>query len=190
MARIVEHLSVEELGQRYRASTDACVARHFQAIWLLAQGQTLAQVASITGMATRWLERLVRRYNQQGPEALGDRRRENGAARRILTPDLLDKLQVRLAEPPPDGGVWTTPKIAVWMAQELGLVWVFPQRAWDALQAIGWTIQTPRPRHPRSATPDEVAAFKKSLPIRSVKNGQNTPKGRSKSLPPTSTGSA
>lgn len=162
MATIVGHLSVEELGQRYRTSGDACAARHFQAIWLLAQGMTLTQVASTTGMATRWLERLARRYNEQGPDALGDRRRGNGAERRILTPELLDKLKTRLADPPPDGGVWTTPKIAVWMAQQLGLVSVFPQRAWDALQAIGWSIQAPRPRHPQSAGPEEAAAFKKT----------------------------
>lgn len=189
MATIVGHLSVEELGRRYRASEDACTARHFQAIWLLAQGSTLAEVASTTGMATRWLERLARRYNEHGPEALGDRRRSNGAEKRILTPELLDKLKARLADPPPDGGVWTTPKIAVFMAQELGLVSVFPQRAWDALKAIGWTIQVPRPRHPQSAGPEEAAAFKKSSPTSSPKNRRSDRAGRSRSSPPTSTGS-
>jgi hypothetical protein len=39
MAHIVEHLSVEELEARYRAAQDATEARHFQAIWLLAQGR-------------------------------------------------------------------------------------------------------------------------------------------------------
>ena len=39
MARIVGHLPVEELEARYRAERDATEARHFQAIWLLAQGQ-------------------------------------------------------------------------------------------------------------------------------------------------------
>jgi transposase len=140
MARIVDHLSVEELGRRYRESADVCAARHFQAIWLLAQGRTFSDVASTTGLAQRWLEQLARRYNDYGPEALGDRRRSNGAQARILTPELLEKLRARLVDPPPDGGVWTTPKIAVWMAQELGLALVFAQRAWDALRAIGWTI--------------------------------------------------
>ena len=40
MARIVEHLSLEELEARYRAARDATEARHHQAIWLLAQGRT------------------------------------------------------------------------------------------------------------------------------------------------------
>ena len=104
MTLIVDHVSVEELGRRYRASSDACSARHLQAIWLLAQGRDLPDVAATTGMSVRWLERLVRRYNEGGPEALGDRRRGNGAATRILTPALLVKLRARLLEPPPDGG--------------------------------------------------------------------------------------
>jgi transposase len=163
MARIVDHLSVEDLGRRYRESGDVCSARHFQAIWLLAQGRTFGDVASTTGLARRWFEQLARRYNGYGPEALGDRRRGNGAPARILTPELLEKLRARLVDPPPDGGVWPTPKIAVWMAQELGVVSVFAQRAWDALRAIGWTIQKPRPKNPKSATPEEAAGFKKRL---------------------------
>ena len=45
MAHIVEHLSLRQLGARYRASHDATEARHFQAIWLLAQGRTVLEVA-------------------------------------------------------------------------------------------------------------------------------------------------
>lgn len=190
MARIVEHLSVADLGRRYRECSDACSARHFQAIWLLAQGRSHADVATTTGLARRWVEQLARRYNELGPESLGDRRRGNGAQARILTPELLAKLKARLADPPPDGGVWTTPKIALWMARELGLVSVFAQRAWDALQAIGWTIQKPRPKNPKSATPEEAAAFKKSSPTRWPKSGRNIPIRRSRSSRPMSIGSA
>ncbi len=42
MARIVRHLPVGELEARYRAAQDATTARHYQAIWLLAQGRTVA----------------------------------------------------------------------------------------------------------------------------------------------------
>jgi tRNA isopentenyl-2-thiomethyl-A-37 hydroxylase MiaE len=45
MARIVGHLSVEELEARYRAAPDVTEARHFQAIWLLAQGRTVLEVS-------------------------------------------------------------------------------------------------------------------------------------------------
>jgi hypothetical protein len=70
MARIVDHLRVEDLAPRYRACADVCSTRHFQAIWLLAQGRTFSDVAATTGMAKRWLEQLARRYNEYGPRRL------------------------------------------------------------------------------------------------------------------------
>ena len=63
MARIVEHLSVAELEQRYRAAQDATEARHVQAIWLLAQGRAVLDVASVLAFAPRWVEELAARYN-------------------------------------------------------------------------------------------------------------------------------
>ena len=48
------------------------------------------------------------------------------------------------------------------MASELGLTSVAPQWGWEALKVIGWSIQTPRPKNPKSASPEEAAAFKKA----------------------------
>jgi hypothetical protein len=53
------------------------------------------------------------------------------------------------------------------MASALGLEKVAPQCGWEALWAIGWTIQVPRPRHPQAATAEEREAFKKSSPRQS-----------------------
>src|SRR4051794_21771999 len=102
------------------------------------------------------------RYNAHGPQALGDLRRRNGTSPSVLRPDLLDKLKDRLRAPPPDGGLWTSPKVAAWMAGELGLAAVLPQRGWEALKAINGSVQNPRPRHPAAATPEEREAFKKA----------------------------
>ena len=163
MAQVVGHLGLEELQAGYRRSEDATLARHYQVIWLLAQGRTYAEVAGLTSFALRWVEQLLARYNVFGPSSLGDRRRGNGAAATVLTPALLAKLRDRLKRPPDDGGVWTAKKVAVLMTAELGRS-VAEQRGWEALRAIGWTIQRPRPQHAEVATPEEQAAFKKSLP--------------------------
>jgi hypothetical protein len=48
MAHVADHLSIEELEQRYRACEDVCEARHYHAIWLLAQGHTIAEVSAFT----------------------------------------------------------------------------------------------------------------------------------------------
>jgi transposase len=142
---------------------DATAPRHFPVIWLLARGHTISQVSATTAYGERWIEQLLARYNAEGPEALGDLRRRNGAPPTILKPGLLDKLRLRLSEPPPDGGLWSSRKVADWMAAELGLTSVAPQRGWEALKAIGWSIQKPRPKNPKSATPEEAAAFKKAF---------------------------
>ena len=103
------------------------------------------------------------RYNQFGPSSLGDRRRGNGARPKVLTPEILDLLRERLKTPPDDGGLWTSRKVAVVIASRLGVERVAEQRGWEALRAIGWTIQRPRPRHARAASPEEQAEYKKAL---------------------------
>ncbi len=191
MAHVVDHLSVSALEQQYRSCTDATAARHLQAIWLLAKGHHIAEVSATVSYARRWVERLLARYNAQGLQALGDLRRRNGTSPSVLKPDLLDKLQDRLREPPPDGGgLWTSPKVAARMASELGLTRVAPQRGWEALKAISWSVQKPRPRHPASATPEQREAFKKSSSRPSLRREPSTRTRRSRSGPQTSTASA
>src|ERR1700739_838373 len=56
MAHVADHLSIEELEQRYRACEDACSARHYQTIWLLAQGHTIAAGSALTSFVPRWIE--------------------------------------------------------------------------------------------------------------------------------------
>jgi len=180
MAHVADHLSIEELEQRYRACADVCQARHYHVIWLLAQGHTIVEVSGLMGFVPRWIEQLQARYNALGPHALGDLRRNNGTRPSVLTPELLDKLKKRVGEAPPDGGLWTSGKVATWMAAQLGLEKLAPQRGWEALQAIGWSIQSPRPRHPNSATPEQEAAFKKSSLTRSPKKPRSIPTSRSK----------
>ena len=187
--RIIEHLSVEELERRYRTAEDATEARHIQAIWLLAQGRTVLDVASVLAFVPRWVEELAARYNAHGPGALGDQRRHNGRAASVLTPALLATLAERLRTPPEDGGRWTGAKVALWMARHLGVERVHPQRGWEALKRVRWSIQTPRPRHPRSATAEQQAEFKGGSTRQSRKPGQPTPTSRSRSGPPTSTAS-
>ena len=136
------------------------------------------------------MTQLAARPNASGPEALGDQRRHNGRTASLLTPELLAALVERLKKPPEDGGLWSGPKVAAWMARHLGLRKVHPQRGWDALRRLGWSLQSPRPRHPRAATPAQMVALKKSSLERWRGPGRRIPAGRSRSGPRTSTASA
>src|SRR3954449_1792176 len=104
MARVADHLSVEDLEARLRSAQDPTATRHVQVIWLLARGHTIADVAAVTSFVPRWIEQLLARYNAHGPEALGDLRRRNGSAPSVLRPELLARLPERLARPPPREG--------------------------------------------------------------------------------------
>jgi transposase len=189
MAQISGHLSVAELQERYRAARDVTEARHTQAIWLLAQGRTTLEVADVLAFTPRWVDELAARYNAHGPDALGDQRRRNGRAASVLTAAALAALAERLRAPPEEGGRWTGAKVAAWMARQLGVERVHPQRGWEALKRVRWSIQAPCPRHPRSATPEQRAAFKGGLRRQSRKSRQSTPASRSRSGPRTSTAS-
>jgi transposase len=189
MTRIVNHLSIDELAERYRSAEETVAKSHFHAIWLLAKGHQIGEVAGVLAFSGRWLQKLIERYNATGPAALGDRRASNGAKPRLLGAEVLAALRERLKLPPADGGLWNAPKVAAWLAQHHGLASVHPQRGWDALKKLDFSIQRPRPRHARAADEAERAAFKKNSPMWSPKRPLGTPARRSRSGRRTSTGS-
>src|SRR5271166_240707 len=162
MTTIASHLTAAELEARYETAADPVAKSHFHAIWLLSLNYGIEEVAELLSFSIRWVRLLVKRYNEQGPEGLGDRRLSNGAAPAILTEEALTALKERLKTAPDDGGVWTGPKVARWLAKFHGRKSVHDQRGWDALVAIAYSIQKPRPRHPNSAGEEDRAALKKT----------------------------
>ena len=190
MARVADHLSVADLEHRFRSCPDPVEARHVQVIWLLAQGHTVGATSKVTAFGTRWIEQLLERYNASGPDSLADGHRRNGPKPRLLTPEVLEVVRLRLAEPPPDGGVWSSRKVADVIAAHLGLERVLPQRGWEALKALGWSLQRPRPKNPKSATAEEAQAFQKSWRTPSPRRRPPTPASPSRCSAPTSTASA
>lgn len=117
MTAIKLHLSGAELERRYERAADAICKSHFHALWLLSKGLEIDEVAELLSFSTRWVYQLVRRYNEGGPDCLGDRRVNNGSEATILTPEALAALKQRIKSPPDDGGLWTGPKVARWLAK-------------------------------------------------------------------------
>jgi hypothetical protein len=56
VAHVEDHLSTENLAQHYRAYEAACSARHYQTMWLLAQGHTVLEISALTSFAPCWIE--------------------------------------------------------------------------------------------------------------------------------------
>ena len=79
MTALTPHLSSLELERGYKASADAVAKSHFHALWLVSEGYAVAEVARLLSFSARWVYTPIKRYNAQGPAALGDRRAGNGA---------------------------------------------------------------------------------------------------------------
>ncbi len=188
--RIEGYLSVEALRERYRGADDSGARGPFHIIWLMASGNSVSECAAASGYSVRWIEKLVRRYNAGGPDSLGDRRRANKGAKPLLTAEQLASLAEAVASPPPDGGLWTGPKVAAWIARETGRDPVHPQRGWAYLRRLDQSWQTPRPRHEQAATPEEQEAFKKNSAKPWIRRARQNRGPTSRSGRSTSTGSA
>jgi transposase len=190
MTTIKPHLRTAELETRYETAADPIAKSHFHALWLLSRGYDIDEVAGLLSFSTRWVRMLIKRYNDGGPERLGDQRAHNGTEPTILTEDALAALKERLTSPPDDGGQWTGPKIARWLATFHGRKSVHDQRGWDALIAIGYSIQRPRPRHPAAATPTDRTKLKKNCSAPPPKSARRTRARSSRSGRRTSIASA
>ena len=96
MTAIKSHLSTAELEGRYETAADPISKSHFHGLWLLSKGLEIEEVAELLSFSTRWVYELVRRYNEGGPDCLGDQRVNNGAEARILTAAALAALKERI----------------------------------------------------------------------------------------------
>src|SRR3954449_6545641 len=149
---LAAHLSPAELGQRYRAARSPIERSQLQIVWLLSRGRSEREVAQVTGYGRRWVGEVARRYDEGGPDGLGDRRRGNAGARPLLGAEDEAALRAALAGPPADGGLWTGPKVATWMAARLGRK-VWPQRGWGYLKRLGYSAPRAPPRPAQGAGP-------------------------------------
>ena len=92
-----------------------------------------------------------------------DKRQYNKGKKPILTDKQKVKLKnVLVNKTPPDKGLWTSPKIVDWIEQETGNRPESMVTGWNYLQKLGFTLQQPRPKNIKSATPKEIKEFKKN----------------------------
>jgi transposase len=150
----VRHATVNQIRARYRACRHPIEKVWWHAVWLLARTdkpRTPAQVAALVGLSDVTVRHVLHRWNASGPAGLTDRRKGNGSEPK-LGPRQRAALSAALQKRPPDGGVWTGPKVARYVAERWGVV-VGPVTAWRWMRNLGSNPQGPHPSHPKSATP-------------------------------------
>jgi len=160
---IAPHLAHDEIARRYRACRDGLEKTHWQALRLLTRPDSPpspARAAEVIGLSAGWVRALVKRWNDGGPAGLADRRALTNGGQSKLTPERRSELLSGLGQPPPDGGLWTGPKVAAYALTRWGIS-VCKQTGWERLRGLGLTPQVPRPKDPKAATEEERRAWKR-----------------------------
>jgi transposase len=160
---IVLHLPPEEIAYRYRTCRTGVEKTHWQVLWLLTrpdQPLSPARAAEQVGLTPVWVRALLRRWNAEGPAGLADRRKGSNGGRSKLSTERQIDLWDALQHTPPDGGLWTGPKVAAYVRDRWGIE-VCPQTGWGWLHGLGFSLQAPRPSHPEAATPAARRAWKR-----------------------------
>jgi transposase len=149
---VVRHRTANHARAKYRACRHPVEKVRWHAIWLLLRAdepRTPAQVAELVGLSVITTRAVLRRWNADGPGGLADRRKDNGSKPRLTDAQRAD-LFTALKGRPPDGGLWSGPKVAAYVRDRWGVA-VWPQTGWRWLRDLGFTLQVPRPRHPKAA---------------------------------------
>src|SRR5262245_21918791 len=159
----VRHRTANQIRSKYRACRHPVEKVRWHALWLLArvdEDRTPAEVAGLVGLSAVTVRAVLHRWNARGPAGVADGRAGNGSPPK-LTPRRRAALYAALQERPPDRGLWTGPKVARYVRDRWG-VRVCPQTGWRWLVDLGFSLQVPRPAHPRSADRPARGRWKKT----------------------------
>lgn len=156
------HLSAKELYRCYRTCQRPQEKVRWRALYLIAHGEQANRAAHRVGRTSGWITQLARRYNERGAEAVPNQQGDlRCGSKPHLDAKAAHELDHALRAAAPDGGLWTAPKVAAWIAERTGHS-VHESTAWRYMRRLGFTLQVPRPHHRRRATLEEQAGFKKS----------------------------
>ncbi|NEO74635.1 IS630 family transposase [Moorena sp. SIO3H5] len=150
-AHLANHYTVQELKKKYLKSEDKVESRRWHLLWKIALGWTIKNSAIAVGINYGYAKKIVKKYNNLGEEGVKNCRKnpknQKVGRKALLTETQLLKLQEKLESSPPDGGIWTGPKVARWIEKETGKEKVWNQRGWDYLKKCKYSWQRPRPTH-------------------------------------------
>lgn len=141
---------------RSESAPTAAERRRWRLIGLVADGAPLAEIVAATGYRPRTIREIAQRYQASGAIALADRRAQSRGAPRLLAASLEHELRLALQGPAPDGGLWTGPKVAQWIAAKTGKR-IYRQRGWEYLRRLaGAKVPTHVERSAVSGRDDDV----------------------------------
>lgn len=159
--KLKPHLTTAQLYKRYRDCRHPQEKLRWRALYLISTGEQASQAARRVGRSSAWMTKLARRYNLKGPEAVPNQRGESIGRKARLSKQVALELDKALQGVAPDGGLWTAPKVVRWIKERTGEE-VNKTTAWRWMLKLGFSLQVPRPRHRKKASPEQQEAFKKN----------------------------
>ena len=152
---IIAHLSTDEVGRRYRHCPDPSEKTRWHLVWLLLRDPALTcqRAGPLVGLSDTHARTVLTRWNASGPDGLTDGRKTNRSAGKLTAEQQAEAFDA-LQQEPPDGGLWSGPKLAQYVRDRWG-VEVCPETGWRWLKKLGFRLVVPRPQHPKAASPDE-----------------------------------
>jgi len=156
-------VSLKQLQRLYAAEPNAKPKLRLLCAICRKEGGSLDDVASRVSMKRRTVHEILRRFDERGIEGK-DSIKPNGRPSHLSLAQRKD-LAKRLLRGPPnnESGLWTTKEVRAFIKEKFGVEYAH-QHTWLLLKAGGFSLQKPRNRHYKAATPQAKAAFKKKLP--------------------------
>ena len=137
-AHLEPHLSPNALKDCYRQAKDAVEARRWHLLYLVSSGWTIKKASGAIALSYDYSKEIVRRYNKRGPDAITRRNHPGRSSpRALLNREQQKELAQLLQRTAPDGGPWSGPKVAEWIAKKTARSRVWPQRGWEYLRRLG-----------------------------------------------------
>lgn len=160
---VANHLSLDELQRRQRATEDVYLARNLQIIVLAKQRWTAPSIAMAVGLTRRVVQDRVYAYNLHGPTALEEQR--GTPPRPLLTPEQEQTLKARIEQgPQPEDHVCSLrgKDFLRILAEEFGKLRRL-STVYKLLHRLEYSYLRPRPRHDKT-DPAKQQAFIQQFP--------------------------
>jgi len=156
-------VSLRQLKRLYSAEMKAKPKLRLLCAICRKEGGSLDDVAARVSMKRRTVHEILRRFDERGIEGK-DSIKQTGQPFHLnleQRKDLVKKLQ--RGPPNNESGLWTTKEVRAFIKERYGVEYAH-SHTWLILKAAGFSLQKPRNRHYKAATPQVKADFKKKLP--------------------------
>lgn len=132
---------------------------------VLSLGQEPRRGQGVTAYVHSSIVAIIGRYNEAGLARLKDKRHDNPGLAPLLSEDEQQALLAVLQGPAEEGEVWSSKKVAAWVAKPTGKSF-HVLRGYEYPERLGFSLQRPRPQY-RHADLEAQEEFKKT-PLQSA----------------------